>query len=390
MLEEIVMKTILLKFRWIAAIGLVLFALQSHAVNISDVRVWNSPDKTRIVFDVSEPVKYKLFALKSPDRVVIDVANAELSGGIPGRDKLGDRVKRIRTGKHENSLRFVLDLKTKVRNKHFTLKPNDIYGNRLVVDLFPASKKSKKKIQRSSNDKFVVVIDPGHGGEDPGAVGARKTLEKHVVLKISKMLKKELNSVPGIRAELTRTGDYYIPLRRRTRIATDMDADLFVSIHADAFTRRSASGISVFALSERGATSERARVLANKENASDVVAGENLSHRDHDVAEILTGLSFAGKIERSISLGAMTRTRLSRVGKLHGHGVEQAGFVVLKAPSIPSILIEVGFISNPKEEKSLNTRSYQAKIAKEIKTGIVQYAKKYPWGQDKWRTAWSQ
>lgn len=379
-----------LNFRSVTAVVLLLFTVQAYAADISEIRVWNSPEKTRIVFDLSGPVEYKAFDLKGPDRIVIDIANAKFSGKLPSGEKLGDRIRRIRTGKQEKSIRVVLDLKTKVRYKDFTLKPNEIYGNRLVVDLFPTSGKGRTKYQRASDDKFIVVIDAGHGGEDPGAVGARKTREKDVVLKIAKLLKKELDSVPGIRAELTRTGDYYVPLRRRTRIATELDADLFVSIHADAFTRRSAHGISVFALSERGATSERARVLANKENASDVVAGETLSHREPDVAEILTGLSFEGKIDRSLSLGAMTRTRLSRVGKLHGHGVEQAGFVVLKAPRIPSILIEVGFISNPKEEKSLNTRSYRAKIAKEIKTGIVQYAKKYPWGQDKWRTARGQ
>lgn len=381
------MKTMRLIFGWTVTVGLLLFALESYATNISEIRVWNSPDKTRVVFDLSEPVEYEIFYLNNPGRVVVDIDSAKFSGKLPGQKKLGDRVQRIRTGKHENAIRFVIDLKTDVRSKHFTLSPNEIYGDRLVVDLFSTSTKKQTTKRRSSDDKFIVVIDAGHGGEDPGAVGYRKTLEKEVVLKIAKLLKKELNAVPGIRAELTRKGDYYIPLRRRTRIASDLEADLFVSIHADSFKRRSASGISVFALSERGATSERARVLANKENASDVVAGEKLSHHDHDVAELLTGLSFAGKIDRSLSLGAMMRTRLGRVGKLHGHGVEQAGFVVLKAPSIPSILIEVGFISNPQEEKSLNSPSYQAKIAKEIKKGIVQYAKKFPWGQDKWRRA---
>ncbi len=374
----------------IVLIGLSLPSLQSHAAKINDIRIWNSPERTRVVFDLSAPINYKLFTLKNPERIVVDIEDSRLSGKLPKRGALGDRVSGIRMGKHEDAVRFVLDLNSRLRPEHFTLVPVKSYGDRLVVDLYVPSGSQKKPQRRKTVDEFIVVIDAGHGGEDPGAVGAKKTLEKHLVLKIAKRLKKELNAVPGIRAELTRKGDYYIPLRKRTRIASDMDADLFVSVHADAFTRRSANGISVFALSERGATSERARLLAKKENSSDIVAGENLAHTEADVAEVLAGLSYKGKIDRSIALGSLVRTRLSRVGRLHGHDVERAGFAVLKAPSIPSILVEVGFISNPAEERKLNTTAYQKKIVKEIANGIVQYAKKYPWGQDKWRTASSQ
>ena len=374
----------------LAMAGLVLVAMNSFAANVNDVRVWDSPERTRVVFDLSQPIKYKIFSLDNPHRVVVDMAKSKFTGQLPDESKLGERVLRIRTGARGDGTRFVLDLGSKMRSKHFTLKPIKSYGDRLVVDIYSESKPKQTIKPRSADDKLVVVIDAGHGGEDPGAVGAKKTLEKELVLKIAKYLKKELDAVPGIRAELTRKGDYYIPLRKRTKVATDLNADLFVSIHADAFTRRSAHGISVFALSTRGATSERARVLANKENAADVVAGENLSHKEPDVAEVLAGLSFDAKIDRSISLGSMVRMRLSRVGKLHGNDVERAGFVVLKAPSIPSILVEVGFISNPAEERKLRTKAYQKKIAKEIKTGIVEYAKKHPWGQEKWRSANSQ
>ena len=374
----------------LAMAGLVLVAMNSFAANVNDVRVWDSPERTRVVFDLSQPIKYKIFSLDNPHRVVVDMAKSKFTGQLPDESKLGERVLRIRTGARGDGTRFVLDLGSKMRSKHFTLKPIKSYGDRLVVDIYSESKPKQAIKPRSADDKLVVVIDAGHGGEDPGAVGAKKTLEKELVLKIAKYLKKELDAVPGIRAELTRKGDYYIPLRKRTKVATDLNADLFVSIHADAFTRRSAHGISVFALSTRGATSERARVLANKENAADVVAGENLSHKEPDVAEVLAGLSFDAKIDRSISLGSMVRMRLSRVGRLHGNDVERAGFVVLKAPSIPSILVEVGFISNPAEERKLRTRAYQKKIAKEIKTGIVEYAKKHPWGQEKWRSASSQ
>ena len=379
-----------LRLAQLALAGLALVAMNSFAASVNDVRVWDSPERTRVVFDLSKPIKYKIFSLGNPHRVVVDIAKSNFTGQLPDESKLGERVLRIRTGARGDGTRFVLDLGSKMRSKHFTLKPIKSYGDRLVVDIYSESKPKQTIKPRSADDKLVVVIDAGHGGEDPGAVGAKKTLEKELVLKIAKYLKKELDAVPGIRAELTRKGDYYIPLRKRTKVATDLNADLFVSIHADAFTRRSAHGISVFALSTRGATSERARVLANKENAADVVAGENLSHKEPDVAEVLAGLSFDAKIDRSISLGSMVRMRLSRVGRLHGNDVERAGFVVLKAPSIPSILVEVGFISNPAEERKLRTRAYQKKIAKEIKTGIVEYAKKHPWGQEKWRSASSQ
>ena len=383
-------RKISLRLAQLALAGLALVAMNSFAANVNDVRVWDSPERTRVVFDLSKPIKYKIFSLDNPHRVVVDIAKSNFTGQLPDESKLGERVLRIRTGARGDGTRFVLDLGSKMRSKHFTLKPIKSYGDRLVVDIYSESKPKQTIKPRSADDKLVVVIDAGHGGEDPGAVGAKKTLEKELVLKIAKYLKKELDAVPGIRAELTRKGDYYIPLRKRTKVATDLNADLFVSIHADAFTRRSAHGISVFALSTRGATSERARVLANKENAADVVAGENLSHKEPDVAEVLAGLSFDAKIDRSISLGSMVRMRLSRVGRLHGNDVERAGFVVLKAPSIPSILVEVGFISNPAEERKLRTRAYQKKIAKEIKTGIVEYAKKHPWGQEKWRSASSQ
>ena len=358
----------------------------AQAADIRDIRIWDSPDKTRVVFDLDRPVNYKVFELTGPNRVVIDIEDGIFLGSIPVSDKIGQRIVRIRTGRHENSIRFVLDLKSKLTSRHFALKPVSPHGNRLVVDLHLNSDKSDVAT-RTTDDEFIVVIDAGHGGEDPGAVGARKTREKDLVLKIAKQLEKQLNAISGIRAELTRKGDYYVPLRKRTRIATDLEADLFVSIHADAFTRRSAHGISVFALSQKGATSRRARELASKENASDAVAGVSTADRDRDVDELLTELSFKGQIDRSLSLGSMVRMRLSRVGRLHGDSVEQAGFVVLKAPRIPSILVEVGFISNPEEERKLNTPAYRTKIVKEITTGIVQYVKKYPWGQDGWRAA---
>lgn len=369
--------------------SLCVFPLQLWAVTVNEIRAWNSPEGTRIVFDLSTGVRYNLFELDDPNRIVIDLASGKFSGNMPDKSRFGPMIGSIRVGKRDDGLRFVIDLRARVIYKHFTLRPNEIYGNRLVVDIHPADRPaatSSKKKSRGEKSDFLVVIDAGHGGEDPGAIGAKKTYEKHLVLEIAKRLEKFLDAQPGIRAELTRKGDYYIPLRRRTQIAVEKDADLFVSIHADAFTRRSAKGISVFALSNRGATSERARVIANKENSSDMLGGENLADIADDVVEVLADLALDKQIERSLDIGAKVRYRLSSVGKMHGHAVEQAGFVVLKTPQIPSILIEVGFISNPAEEKKLKTSSYQDKIVKGIGNAVVQFAKENPWSRIDWRT----
>ena len=379
--------------RWLTRLTLSLcltaLPMQLWAATVNEVRAWNSPDRTRIVFDLSKSVRYNLFELSSPERIVIDLASSKFSGKVPDKTKLGPLIRSIRVGEHDGAVRFVIDLSNKVNYKHFTLRPNEIYGDRLVVDIHPLGQTTATSREKKSNKKksdFLVVIDAGHGGEDPGAIGAKKTFEKHLVLEIAKRLKKFLDAQPGIRADLTRKGDYYIPLRRRTQIAIEKDADLFVSIHADAFTRRSAHGISVFALSNRGATSERARVIANKENSSDMLGGENLAEISDDVVEVLADLALDKQIERSLDIGAKVRYRLSSVGKMHGNAVEQAGFVVLKTPQIPSLLIEVGFISNPTEERKLKTSSYQNKIVKGIGQAVVQFAKENPWSQVDWRT----
>ena len=369
---------------------LVLFLLSADAfaVQISDIRIWNSPERTRLVFDASASVKYDLILLSNPERVAIDIIKGKFFGRVPSASSLGPHIKKIRYGLHVDKVRFVVDLRGKVAIKDFVLKPNQIYGHRLVVDLEGSSAaQPKQKKPRPNGREFLVVIDAGHGGEDPGAIGSRKTYEKKLVLQVAKRLKKSLDAQPGIRAELTRKGDYYIPLRRRTQIAVDMNANLFISVHADSFTRKSAHGISVFALSERGATSERARLIANRENLSDLMGGVELENKEDVLVKVLADLSLSEQIERSLDLGSMVRSQLSNVGKLHGNGVEQAGFVVLKTPEIPSILVELGFISNPKEEKKLNTSSYQKKLVRHITRGVVRYAEKYPWNQDQWRTA---
>ena len=230
---------------------LVLFSADAFAIVISDIRVWNSPEHTRLVFDASSSVNYDLIPLSNPERLVVDIKRGHFIGVLPPTSKLGPNVKKIRFGVHKNKVRFVVDLRRKVEVKDFKLGPNEIYGHRLVIDIAnPKAKQKKKKVRRKSKE-FVVVIDAGHGGEDPGAIGHRKTYEKRLVLEVAKRLRKSLNAQPGIRAELTRKGDYYIPLRRRTQMAVDLNANLFISIHADSFTRKSAAGISVFALSQR-------------------------------------------------------------------------------------------------------------------------------------------
>ncbi len=365
---------------------LVLPTSQLWAATVNEIRAWNSPERTRVVFDLSESVFYKIFELKSPSRIVIDIAPGKFSGKMPKKSNLGPLIGSIRVGGEEGKVRFVIDLDTKASYKDFVLPPNEVYGDRLVVDIRPLElpKSIERKPKAAKKTDFLVVIDAGHGGEDPGAIGARKTYEKHLVLEISKKLEKYLDAQPGIRADLTRTGDYYIPLRKRTRIAIEKNADLFISIHADSFTRKSAHGVSVFALSNKGATSERARVIANKENSADMLGGENLSNVADDVFKVMADLALNKQIERSLDIGAKVRMRLSNIARMHGNHVEQAGFVVLKSPQIPSLLIEVGFISNPAEEKKLKTSSYQDRLVKGIGKAVVQFARESPVD---WRTA---
>ena len=358
---------------------LMLIFVPVNAAEIIEIRTWKAPDRTRFVFDLTEPVKYSVLTLKNPDRFVIDIKNSTFKGALPSSAQAGPSVQQVRLGTHKEFLRFVWDLNEKVKPKYFTLEPNSVYGHRLVLDLHRNIKTVEQVQQqlRDEDNRFVVMIDAGHGGEDPGAVGSKKTYEKHVVLQIAKKLRDRLNKVQGIHAELTRNGDYFIPLKRRTAIARKHRAEIFVSIHADAFHKRSAHGISVFTLSRRGATSETARWLANKENASDLIGGVSLKDKDDELAEVLIDLQSSKTMERSMNLGGKVLNELGKVGRLHGRRVESAGFAVLKSPDIPSILIETGFISNPGEEKKLKSSKYQARIADAIARGIIRYARQH-------------
>lgn len=354
-------------------------------VEVKGVRMWPAPDSTRVVFDLSGPVEHTLFSLSNPDRIVIDINDTELKGGLPKLDYADSFVKRIRYARRNgDNLRVVLDLRSKVRPKSFLLKPNREYGNRLVIDLDDASTKPVPKTEQSVTEAngrprdVVVAIDPGHGGEDPGATGPHGTKEKNVVLAIGKRLAALVRKEPGMRPMLTRKGDYYVGLRERTEEARRAHADLFVSIHADFYRNRHARGSSVYTLSTRGASSEAARWLADKENSSDLIGGVSLDDKDDVLARVLLDLSQNASIEASHEVAADVLHDLSKVGPLHRPRVERAGFVVLKSPDIPSILVETDFISNPHEERKLRSSRYQEKLAHAIMKGIQAYFLRNP------------
>ena len=367
---------------WIAPLGL------AQAADIKDIRMWHAPDRTRFVFDMDRGANFKVFTLSNPDRVVIDLPQTGLKAGIPRQGSTGQFIARIRSGRPEsNTLRLVFEVQKPVRYFIQMLKPVDNYQYRLVVDYYhrdtvvdadksgqPAPSSQPSKPKKRTGD-LLVLIDPGHGGEDPGALG-KTAREKDVVLAIAKRLKKKIDREPGLRADLTRGGDYYIGLRKRTRIAREKQADIFVSIHADAFKNKNARGASVYALSQRGASSETARWLANKENSSDLVGGVSLADKDNLLAEVLLDLSMTKTVSESISFGREVLSELKKIGRVHSKRVEQAGFAVLKSPDIPSILIETAYITNPTEEKLLKSSSHQDRVANAVVIGIRRYLNK--------------
>ncbi|WP_336366252.1 N-acetylmuramoyl-L-alanine amidase [Marinobacter sp. C2H3] len=356
---------------------------------VEDARLWPAPDHTRLVFDLTGPVEHNVFALKGPDRLVIDLKDAALKARLEALDLSGTPIRRIRSApRNGNDLRVVLDLKGPIKPRSFQLAPNQQYGNRLVVDLVDENgtrveQATRPTVTHESSGKrdIIVVVDAGHGGEDPGARGPRGTREKDVTLRLAKTLADRINGMPGYTAKLTRTGDYYIGLRERTVLARKYSADLFVSVHADAFRDPEPRGASVFALSQRGATSETARWLAQTENRSDLIGGTggvSLDGRDEMLAGVLLDLSMTASINASLNVGGDVLNYLDDVARLHKSRVEQAAFVVLKSPDIPSILVESGFISNPTEERALGSEQYRRKIAGAIASGIDRYFRKTP------------
>ncbi len=389
------------------------------AITISSVRIWPAQDYTRLTLESKQEIRYNQFMLKNPERLVIDLEQVELSGALDGlASKVGNDdpyVQRIRAAPFKPGVvRLVLDLKTEIKPQMFNLKPVAEYGHRLVLDIYPAAPVDPllallEKIDASQPDVtkppelaqtpadalppaapnatsipeireriFLVAIDAGHGGEDPGARGRSGSLEKNITLAIARKLKNLVDDTPGMRGVLIRDGDYFVPLGRRIEKARQVQADLFISIHADAYTKSHVRGSSVFALSERGATSASARWLAKKENEADLIGGMNFSVKDPYLARTLFDLSQTATIKDSLNLAKHMLGELGSINTLHGGKVEQAGFAVLKAPDIPSVLIETAFISNPTEERRLNDAGYQEKMAGAILGGIKRYYAQNP------------
>ena len=355
----------------------------AEQISVRNLRMWQAPDHTRLVFDLSAPVQHRLFTLTDPHRIVIDLPNAKLHGKPAELDYSGRFLRQVRTGAPEAGvLRIVLDMHRKVSPRTFVLAPNQLYGHRLVIDLYESTGTVAapviKEPQKSRQRQLVVAIDPGHGGEDPGAIGKRRTREKQITLAVARALKGFIDQDPGMRAVLVRNGDYYVSLRGRTGIARRHQADIFISIHADAFPQRSVRGSSVYALSQRGASSEEARWLANKENAADLVGGVSLKDKDDLLAKVLWDLSMTQTISDSLQLGTDVLRELGKIGYLRKKRVEQAGFAVLKSPDIPSVLIETAFISNPAEERLLREPKHRRNIARAVYRGIRRYAQRLP------------
>ena len=444
--------------KWIVLCALWLVSSYSIAANtITAARVWPAQDYTRVAFEATAPFKYQLLVLKNPDRLVLDIEDADLNSAVKAlTDKIlssDPYIKQVRAAKFKaNVVRVVIDLKGEVKSNLFSLPPAGDYKNRLVLDIYPlqdplmallaqrdnpnatgplpdaktiksqeikpiieplppmidapdepvssgsSDQKPDEKIPANKEivvnaekdvkppltiDKtlptkeggrmITIAIDAGHGGEDPGARGANGSREKDLTLAIAKKLKAQIDAEPNMRGILTRDGDFFVPLHGRVVKARNMKADLFVSIHADAFTSQAAKGSSVFALSERGATSASARYLAKKENESDLIGGVSLDNKDPVLARTLLDLSQAATISDSLKLAKAVLGQVGQVNSLHKGSVEQASFAVLKSPDIPSILVETAFISNPEEERKLNDDAHQEKLAASILTGIKKY-----------------
>lgn len=359
---------------------LVSFSVQASS-RIDSLRIWPAPDHTRLVFDLSGPVEHKVFSLENPSRLVIDISDVRLNTQLDAADLAATPVQRLRSAaRNKSDLRVVLDLSAEVHPRSFLLKPNQQYGHRLVVDLVLEEKKPQvAKVTKTLRQQrqIVIAIDPGHGGEDPGAIGPAGTREKHVVWGISKELARIIAQDPAFKPVLTRTGDYYIGLRKRVDVARRARADLFVSIHADAYRLPQPQGSSVYILSQRGATSESARWLADIENRADLIGGVEgvltLGDKDETLAGVLVDLSMTATLSESLKVGSRVLKNLSNVNRLHKRDVEQAGFLVLKSPDMPSMLIEAGFISNPQEERRLRDLAYQRKLAQQIALAIKEY-----------------
>lgn len=393
-------------------------AAWADAARIASARVWPAQEYTRVIVESNAPLVHQLHVLKSPERLVLDIEGIDASSELlelPSRVHASDPyIAGIRVARKSlTAMRVVLDLRSEVKPDVFALKPVAEFGHRLVLDMYPLvpldplmalleserlkertapatppaapdtgttqeRAKTPKPESRIAARRITIAIDPGHGGEDPGAIGRRGTYEKNVVLAIARKLKARLDAEPNMRTMLTRDDDYFVPLAQRVQKARRVQADLFISIHADAFREPAARGSSVFALSESGATSAAARWLAQKENDADLIGGVDLDWRDPVLARTLLDLSQTAQISDSLKLGRHVLDGIGTHNTLHKNVVEQAGFAVLKAPDIPSILVETAFISNPDEELKLRSDKHQQKFAESIHEGVRRYFAKNP------------
>ncbi len=411
---------------------MLLSAQAATAAELRDVRLLDGPDSTRVVFDLDVESAPKMFTLSNPDRVVIDFADARRGAALALATAGTGLIKAVRTGPREQGLRVVLDVGEKVSPQSFGLQPSGSYGYRLIVDLYPRSPPKSHRLPmpaaqpspvegivasapapvviepaavalpvapmpshtplqtatsteaaqgnsriRISEKEIVIAVDAGHGGTDPGAIGLGGLREKDVTLAIARKLAAKINAQPGMRAVLTRDNDSFIELRTRTVKARKVDADLFVSVHANAAEDRSMHGSAVYVLSERGASSEQARWIANHENAADLVGGVELQKQDDNVAAVLIDISQGATMEASFDLGGRMLSSMSQINRLQKAEVQQAGFMVLKSPDIPSVLVETAFISNPREEMLLGDPDYQDKMADSIFEGVRSYFARY-------------
>jgi N-acetylmuramoyl-L-alanine amidase len=385
----------------------------ANAAQFVAVRVWPAPDYTRITLEHEIKLKATHFLIKDPNRLVVDIEgvdlDAQLKSLIAKIESNDPYIAQVRVAQNRPGVvRLVFDLKEEIRPQVFTLEPVGEYRHRLIFDLYPQnvpdpiaellekkynpsrtedrSKEDREANKTPGNEEkdlqlsrvITIAIDPGHGGEDPGAVGKGGSYEKNVVLSIGRRLKAKLEQLPNVRVMLTRDGDYFVPLHVRVQKARKVQADLFISIHADAFIEPTARGSSVFALSEKGASSTAARWLANKENAADLIGGINIKSKHQHLASVLLDLSTTAQIYDSLKLAKSVLGEIGNINRLHKAQVEQAGFAVLKAPDIPSILVETAFISNPEEEAKLTDNTYQDQMADALTSGITKYLSKNP------------
>jgi N-acetylmuramoyl-L-alanine amidase len=365
------------------------------AATVKAFRVFSGPDSTRVVFELTAPVEHRVFTLADPDRIVIDLPNTKTSGPLSLPEPKGVVAQVRAGGRTGGDLRVVLELTKAAKPKTFLLAPNDQYGNRLVVDLVqggedspvahpaataiepaPASVPATIPAPAAAPGRgrdVIVAIDAGHGGDDPGASGRNGTHEKDVVVAIARRVAAELDAQPGMHAVLVRGGDYFVPLRKRIAIAHAAQADFFMSIHADAYRDASATGATVYVLNEKGATDEAALRLAQRENASDLIGGVSLADTDQTLARVLLDLSQNAALSASTAAGQRLIKKMSAVTPMRRMQVQQAPFLVLKSPDIPSVLVETAYISNPREEASLGNPLYQESLARALRAGIVDY-----------------